>query len=207
MIFHSYARWRNNMPHHIYHTRGIILGSVPMGESNRFYKIFTLELGLVGAVAQSVREGKSKLRYVLQDYSFVVLDFVRGKEVWRIVSAGEWRDNTATKGDAIRFKLLARFCALLARLLQGEGREPELFADLVHVADFLEAEAVPNDLALSFETIVALRVLARLGYLDGAGHEMFLDGAVWTRELLEKFEGVRIQSLPQINEALRASHL
>ncbi|MBI5400510.1 MAG: recombination protein O N-terminal domain-containing protein [Candidatus Yonathbacteria bacterium] len=195
------------MAHHIYHTRGIILGNVPTGESNRFYKIFTEELGLVNASAQSVREGNSKLRYALQDFSFVTLDLVRGKEVWRIVGAGEWRAIHVVKGDAVRLRLLARFCALLTRLIQGEGREPELFADFVHATDFLDAEAVPKELVLSFETLVALRVLAHLGYLDGAGYEMFLNGAVWTKELLEKFAEVRAQSLSKINEALRVSHL
>lgn len=195
------------MAHHIYHTRGIILGSVSTGESNRFYKIFTEDLGLVNASAQSVREGKSKLRYVLQDFSFVTLDLVRGKEVWRITSAGEWRDTPGIKGDAVRLKLFARFCALLARLLQGEGCEPELFADVVSFADFLETHVVAKEMTFSLETLVALRALVHLGYLDPAGYEVFLKIGEWTKDILEKFESVRMQSLPQINEALRASHL
>lgn len=73
--------------YHIYHTRGVILGSVPIGESNRFYKIFTEEMGLVHATAQAVREAKSKLRYSLQDFSWASFDLVKGREVWRITSA------------------------------------------------------------------------------------------------------------------------
>ncbi len=196
------------MSHHIYHTRGIILGSVPTGESNRFYKIFTEELGLIGATAQSVREGKSKLRYSLQDFSFVSVDFVRGKEMWRITSAGEWRAFPVIKGDAARLKLFARACSLVSRLLQGEGREPELFADIVGAAEFLEllGNETPK-LFAALETLVALRVLARLGYLDPEGYEDFLEPGAYSQKILEEFERVRTKALPKINEALRASQL
>lgn len=195
------------MAHHIYHTHGIILGSVSIGESNRFYKIFTEDLGLVNASAQSVREGESKLRYVLQDFSFVTLDLVRGKDVWRIISAGEWREIAKIKGDTVRLKLFARSCALLSRLLQGEGCESELFSDIVYAAEFLETEGVPSEFVSTFETLFALRVLARLGYIDPAGCEVFLGKGLWTMGLLERFEHVRINTIPRINEALRASHL
>ena len=195
------------MAHHIYHTRGVILGSTLMGESNRLYKIFTEDIGLVSASAQSVREGKSKLRYVLQNFSFVTLDLVRGKEMWRITSAGEWWHAPNIKKDDIRMKLFARFCALLSRLLQGEGREPELFDDIVHVAKFLESEMDSKDFAISIEALFALRVLARLGYLDKMEHETFLKSGGWTRELIERFAVMRVSTLPKINAALRASHL
>lgn len=199
------------MVHHIYHTRGIILGSVPVGESNRFYKIFTEEMGLVGATAQSVREGKSKLRYTLQDFSFVSVDLVRGKEVWRITSAGEWRSFPETKMDMARMKLFARICSLSSRLLQGEGREQELFADIVGAADFLESCATPghplSNLGVSFETLAAMRVLAYLGYLNPEGYEKFLEPGAYSREILEEFEMDRTKALPLINTALKASHL
>ena len=195
------------MSYHIYHTRGIILGSVPVGESNRFYKIFTEEMGLVGATAQSVREGKSKLRYTLQDFSFVSVDLVRGKEMWRITSAGEWRAFPETKMDMARTKLFARICSLSSRLLQGEGCEQELFADIVGAADFLETRAVPEHFLASFETLAAMRVLAYLGYLDSEGYEKFLKPGVYSREILEEFESVRTEIIPKINEALKASHL
>lgn len=195
------------MSHHIYHTRGIILSSSPVGESNRFYKIFTLELGLVGASAQSVREGKSKLRYTLQDLSFVTVDLVRGKEVWRIVSAGAWRPVEVIKTDEARLKLFARYSAFLSRLLQGEGRDQELFDEVERVADFLEENMVPANLILSFETLMALRVLVHLGYMDPAGNEQYLGNSKLSLELLREFEGTRAKVLPRINDALNASHL
>lgn len=195
------------MTHHIYHTRGIILGSVPIGESNRFYKIFTKELGLVGARAQAVREGKSKLRYALQDLSLVNIDLVRGKEVWRIISAREETPYPVLKGDAVRLKLFARMCALILRLIHGEGREDELFRDLLGALNFLEHTPIPAELMLSFETLAALRILAWLGYLDFEPYERFVSSGVWTLALLEDFEMIRMSVIPEINEALHSSQL
>ena len=195
------------MSHHIYHTRGIILGSRATGESNRFYKIFTEELGLVGATAQSVRVTQSKLRFVLQDFSLVTVDLVRGKEMWRIISAGAWQSLQKIKSDPSRMKLLAQFFALLSRLLHGEGRDQELFAEIVGVTDFLEKETVPPALELSFETLVALRTLIHLGYMDREGYEQFLEPGIYSVALLEAFEKIRTKVLPKINEALNATHL
>ena len=195
------------MSHHIYHTRGVILGSQSQGESNRFYKIFTEELGLVGASAQSVREGKSKLRYTLQDLSLVTVDLVRGKEVWRIVSAGAWNPLDKIKSDPYRTKILMRYFLFLSRFLQGEGRDQELFAEIIGAVEFLEKGNFPDNLALSFETLTTMRALAHLGYMDREEYEPFLMVGIYSREILEQFETVRPQALPRINEALSASHL
>lgn len=195
------------MAHHIYHTRGIILGSVPIGESNRFYKIFTEELGLVSASAQSVRKEESKLRYVLQDFSFINVDLVRGKEVWRITSAGEEAAFLVLKSDTVRLKLFARSCSLLSRLIHGEGREDELFKDLLGALNFLEHTAIPAELTLSFETLATLRSLVWLGYLDPEHYERFLVAGTWSLEILKDFEHLRTEAIPAINEAIHSSQL
>jgi len=183
------------------------LGSQPSGESNRFYKIFTDEMGLVGATAQSVREGRSKLRYVLQDFSIVTVDLVRGKEVWRTISAGAYRPLEVIKKDSVRIKLFAGYCSLLSRLLQGEARDQELFEEIMRVVDFLEAHVVEQEFVLSFETLVTLRVLVHLGYADPKGFEKFLSATAYRTDILEEFENIRLNALPKINDALRESHL
>lgn len=195
------------MSHNIYHTRGIILGSTPSGESNRSYKIFTEELGLVFGVAQSVREGKSKLRYTLQDYSFVTVDLVRGKEVWRIISAGADRPLEIIKNDPTRIKMFARFSTFLLRMLAGQWRDQELFDEAIRVADFLEKWEIKREMTLTFETLVALRVLVHLGYMDGEGYEKFLSRDAYSEEALEEMGKIRLSILPKINEAIDASHL
>lgn len=192
------------MAYHIYHTQGIILGSVPVGESNRFYKIFTAELGLVHASAQAVREGKSKLRYALQDFSLVTLDLVRGKEVWRITSAGEI---LGAPRDLLSARAFARTCRLISRLVHGEGREELLYQDFVAARKFLANEPLTPSLAPSFETLSALRTLVLLGYAPASGYEEFLVYGIWSTELLERFGPVQAGAIVIVNTALASSHL
>lgn len=194
------------MAHHIYHTRGIILGSGPSGESNRYYKIFTEELGLVHAVAQSVREGRSKLRYVLQDYSIIFVDLVRGKEVWRITSAGEHEAQNFANGTEQK-KLFAHIASFVERLLQGEGREDLLFADLLSVFLFLKTEQIPRELFSAVEILGTFRALVFLGYIDGVGYEEFLMPGEYSINRIMAFESIRPTVLHLVGAALTASHL
>ena len=194
------------MAHHIYHTRGVILGSGARGESNRFYKIFTEELGLIETTAQSVREGKSKLRYVLQDYSMIFVDLVRGKEAWRITSASE-EETTNFSGSENQKKLFAKMCALNARLLQGEGQEKKLFTDLRALADFLKKGKLPRALLPTLEILVATRSLSFLGYIDGADFNSFLNAGEFSEKLVEQFVAITPKALLAVNNALASSHL
>ena len=73
--------------HHIYTTKAIIIKSIPTGEANRFYFLFTKDLGFIKASAQGVRLLKSKLKGHLQTFSIVNISVVKGKEIWRITSS------------------------------------------------------------------------------------------------------------------------
>src|SRR5690349_10081885 len=68
-------------------TEGFIIDSRPSGEAGKLLYIFTKDHGLVMATAQGIRLEKSKLRYFIQDYSFGVYSFVKGKEYWRLTNA------------------------------------------------------------------------------------------------------------------------
>lgn len=72
--------------YNIYNTDGIILKSFNIGEADKFFLIFTRELGLIEAIAQGIRKIESKNRYGLQDFSVSNISLVRGREVWRITN-------------------------------------------------------------------------------------------------------------------------
>lgn len=195
------------MAHHIYHTRAVVLSSVGTGEANRFYKLLTEDLGLIGAVAQGVREGKGKLKTMLQDFSCIKVDLVRGKEVWRIISAIEERPLRGLKNRGENIVLFARMTSLVRRLVHGEGRNDELFQDILEAYDFLETTEIPSSLAPAFETFSALRVLAWLGYLDTASYDAFCRQGPWTMDILTEWDKVHVHAVSDINTALKASQL
>lgn len=193
------------MAHHIYHTKGVILGSVAIGESNRFYKIFTEELGLIGATAQSVREERSKLRYALQDYAWIDLDVVRGREVWRITSAIEDTSKSFVRLGEKERAVFAHTAKLVLRLVHGEGKDEVLFNEFLKLRRFLEFAG--SDLAL-VEVLVTLRIFARLGYVVLEKYpESILQGGYEEGILADFQEHYLEKARIDINNALRESHL
>lgn len=116
--------------HHIYHTEGIVLGSRNYGEAGKCYHVFTRDFGLVFASAQGVRKLESKLRFVLQDYTYLKLDLVRGRDFWRITSVEKTGELEVLRSNVENLKIFAQVAKLLRRLLAGEDSNEALFIDL-----------------------------------------------------------------------------
>src|SRR3989338_3781658 len=113
--------------HHIYHTEGVILGSRNSGEAGKYYYIFTRDLGMIYATAQGVRKMSSRLRFILQDFAYLKIDLVAGRDFWRITSASK----TNTLEQIIKrpetFEIFANIARLLKRLLPGVEPNEVLF--------------------------------------------------------------------------------
>ena len=126
------------MSHTLYSTECIVLGSVDSGEANRYISLFTREMGLVRAVARSVREEKSKLRYCLQSFSFTDATLVRGREVWRITGAEErYSLHHEIKDNKDKLFTVTQILNLLERLVHGEEKNNYLFNTLHHGLEFV----------------------------------------------------------------------
>src|SRR3989344_983557 len=192
--------------HHIYHTEGIILGSRNYGEAGKCFYIFARELGLVYASAQGVRKLSSKLRYPLQDFSYINLDLVRGKDFWRVTTAsktGELEDILENK-DALR--IFANLAKLLRRLLAGEEKNEALFFDLIRGLRVLENAKGIEELR-NGEVLLVLRVLYHLGYIGSKEHSQSVVTSPLEKDLVFEVSKNRAKILRQINQALRETHL
>lgn len=194
--------------YHLYHTDAIVLGSEPFGEGHKLISLFTRELGLRMASAQSVREERSKLRYGLQDFSYSRVSLVRGKEFWRLTGA-ELVHNVsfdAERPDALR--MLGRIFKLLRRLLPPEERNVALFEALRDGMQFAK-EAPSKPLVDGAEIVLVLRILYLLGYLARREEfEPFLSECTeWGTEVFSAAASYRALALREINQSLKASQL
>ena len=192
--------------HHIYHTEGIILESKNFGETGKYYSIFTRDLGMVYASAQGVRKMSSKLRFVLQDYAYVKLDLIQGKDFWRITSAGKTNKLGQLTKNSETFKVFFNITKLLKRLLAGVERNEVLFVDLINSLSILEKIETQENLR-NIEAIIVLRILNNLGYI---GENEILQNLVkspFEENLIFEFSKSRPQVLHQINKALKETHL
>ena len=191
--------------HHIYHTEGIILGSNNFGETGKYYSIFTRDLGMIYASAQGVRKMSSKLRFVLQDFSYVKIDFVKGKDFWRITSASK----TNKLEDLHRIETLKVFVnisRLLKRLLAGEDPNKELFIDLINGLYILEKSKTEEE-SRNVEVVIVLRILNNLGYIGKSDVLTDLIKSPFEGDLIYRASKNRTKILSQINKALKETHL
>src|SRR3989344_651547 len=175
--------------HHIYHTEGIILGSKNYGEAGKYYNIFTRDLGMIYASASGVRKMPSKLRFILQDYAYVKIDLVRGKDFWRITSDSKTNLLEEIKTKKENLKIVANVSLLLVRLLAGEDANPELFADVL--AGLFLLEKAPRNEIPHREAMLVLRILHHLGYMRD----------------LDYLPEHRLVILREINKVLKETHL
>ncbi|MCC7160698.1 DNA repair protein RecO [Candidatus Nomurabacteria bacterium] len=192
--------------HHIYHTEGIILGSKNYGETGRCYSIFTRDLGMIYASAQGVRKMSSKLRFVLQDFSYIKVDFVQGKDFWRLTSASKTNKLEQLTKNTRTFEVLANISKLLKRLLAGVEKNETLFDDLINGLYILENEKKEEHLR-NIEAIIVLRILNNLGYIGGDEKLQNLIKSPFEENIIFEASKTRSQILNQINKALKETHL
>src|SRR3989339_66069 len=191
--------------HHVYHTEGIILGSKNFGETGKYYSIFTRDLGMLYASAQGVRKMSSKLRFVLQDFSYVKIDLVKGKDFWRITSASK-TGKLEKLSQPETLKTFVNISKLLKRLLAGEDPNKPLFVDLINGLSVLEKSDAKSELR-NIEMIIVLRILDNLGYI---GSNEVLENFIkspFEEDLVFKASESKKKILSQINKALKETHL
>ncbi len=221
--------------YHLYYTDAIVLGAAPSGEGSKTISLFTRELGLITATAQSVREERSKLRYGLQDFSYSHITLVRGKEYWRITGA-ECVEHLLS-GSLEPERMIGRVCRLLRRLLAGEEKNEPLFCAVLEGLQFVKASSVPpflkevadrpEDLnpspnqnsvlplekgesrVAAVEIVLVLRILHLLGYLAPRNEfDPFLSHAgLWDDDVVSKALLFRTLAISEINNSLKESQL
>ena len=192
--------------YHIHHTEGIILGSKNYGEAGKYYAIFTRDLGMVFASAQGVRKMSSKLRFILQDFSYIKLDLVRGKDLWRLTSASKTNKLDDLSKNKISFEIFSNIARLLKRLLQGEYPNKDLFNDLLEGLFFLEKSKTKEE-AENIEIVIVLRVLNNLGYI---GKNEKLNNVIkspFEENIIFEANKNRLRILSEINKAIHETHL
>ena len=192
--------------HHIYHTEALILGSKNYGETGRYYFLLTKDLGMIYASAQGVRKMSSKLRYVLQDFSYIKVDLVQGKDFWRITSATKTNELEKVTKNPQTFKVFHNIARLLRRLLAGVEPNESLFADLVRGLSVLEQATESEDL-YNIESIIVLRIVNNLGYI---GDNDMLDNFIkspFEENLVFEASKNRRAIVKEINKALKETHL
>lgn len=193
--------------HHIYHTNGFVLSSRNKGEANKMLTVYTREMGLVRAMVQGIRLHKSKLRFSLQDFSYANIDFVRGKDVWRITSARNISTFPYARSSKDSLLIIARISKLLERLCDGEESNEKIFDDFIQVLHLLDDINISKKSREALELHVVLRIMDSLGYIgESEMLSQYMGGSIdldKTEILLKERQSI----ISHINKALNESQL
>lgn len=149
--------------HPIIHTPAFILKSLESGEANRRVWLFTKDYGLIVAAVQGVRKPAAKLRSHLLDYTLVNVDLVKGRDVWRLVSASVEMNPFVSSYDELSARTYIRALSLVERLCIEEGVQEELFEHLLATISFVGVAQADSKL---FDAVVLWKILVLLGYID-----------------------------------------
>jgi len=187
---------------HKYETRGIVLSRSPVGEASSFVVVLTPEIGLVRALAQSVRKPSAKLAAALVTLAESSVVLVHGRDGWRLSGAVLEENWFKRIGRVGAREVATRVSGLLLRLVTGEAQERALYPVM---RGFLEALATADPSEdESIELLAALRVLAALG----------LDAGVISGDISDFSPAVRAEigrdragSIARINHGIAASGL
>ncbi len=161
---------------------------------------------MIYASAQGVRKMSSKLRFVLQDFSYIKVDLVRGKDFWRVTSASKTDMLEDLSKNSQKLRVLHNISRLLKRLLAGEDANAPLFADLLKGFFVLEKSNTKEELE-NVEVIIVLRALSKLGYIGGGGAVQAFVQSPLEDELVFEVAKSRMKILREINKALKETHL
>jgi DNA repair protein RecO len=171
------------------------------------FSIYTREMGLVRTMAQGVRFHKSKLRFSMQDFSYIKVDLVRGRDLWRVTTAKSITSFPFARTNKDSLLLIARISKLLERLCTGEQPNKKIFDDFIQVLYLLDDTNITSSSREALELYLVLRIMNTLGYIG--------DSLLLKQYLTIPFNEICIESLLKekqsiiayINKALNESQL
>lgn len=190
--------------HTIHHTDAFIVKQQPSGEANSRVWLFTELFGLVVASVQGVRKAGAKLAMHTTEYGLASVDLVRGKEVWRLISAKEIEHPFMGKDTRGLGRAYVRVLGIVERFCQGEEPHPELFSHLKECLSLLSIQILDARL---FDTISLWKVMVLLGYIAVSKEdEQFF--TLPLQEAVTRLDEVAAKRLiAQTNDAITQTHL
>lgn len=194
------------MGYHIYTTDGIILKRTTFGEANVLLYILTSDLGLIIASARSARLAVSKLRPALQEYAFVSISCIKGKNGWKVTNVVEMSNFYFGSKD-YQSRIFSQISSVLLKMIPGESPQKEIFQTVKSGFDFLLS--LKEEESKSLEVLLVFRVLHQLGYVgDGRYTDSLLKNTKnWDIQTLEELNKNKKDVILLINKALKESQL
>lgn len=193
------------MSHTIYNTEAFIVSSRNSGESDKTFKIFTKDFGVIWAKASGIRKIESRLRFFVQDFKYAEVSLVKGRNYWRLTSAQPIHELNSVK--SLTTPSRTRSLKLIEKLAPLEEPLENLFSDLVLAYEFTSKNRASGEVVESLEALLALKILYALGYWgENQSNKNLVEKPV-SIELIEEVTISRKEIIKEVNKSLIATSL
>ncbi len=194
------------MSYHVYTTDGIILKRTAFGEADLLLHVLTKDLGLIIASARSARLSVSKLRPGLQEFSFISLSCIKGKNGWKITNVA-YKDSFYFGQTIESKKIVAQIAKVLLQTITGEMSLPLVFEIVSGGIETLSKLSQQN--IKQAEALILLRLLSELGYVAKTeiNQKYLNDVHNWNNDLIENLKEDKEVVVQEINKALKVSQM
>jgi len=150
------------MSHKTYTTEAIVCGSFQKRTTDLSYRLFTKDFGMLLATARGVRKESSRQRYALQDFSYLKLSLIKGKNGW-IVGSIEPYENFYHRAESKEARgSVVALCRFLSRFVVGNQTDDEMFTYVTKSLAMLANQMENRSFA---RLVVEVNLLSRLGYV------------------------------------------
>ncbi len=145
----------------VYKSKGIVLRSIRYGEADRILDLYTLDAGLVSAIAKGIRRTKSRFGARLEPLSCV--DFVAygGRTLDTVTQAETIRSFHGIRENLARFEAAAGIVGSVRALSGGDEADRRVFNLLYNALDALESRDSGFE---SVEAALGLKLSILAGY-------------------------------------------
>jgi DNA repair protein RecO len=190
--------------HTVHHTEAVIIKTAPSGEANVRVWLFTREFGLVMAMVQGVRKPGAKLQSHIIDYALISSDLVKGKDVWRLISANVINNPSQGKMRDPLLRAYVRTLAMLVRFLAGEGAHEDIF---MHIKECMQTVKKGGYDAKVFDALSLWKIVTLLGYIAPSEEDKKLLTMPFEEAIMQVNEATRARFVTEVQYAMSESHL
>lgn len=146
----------------LYKSRGIVLRSIRYGEADRILDLYTLDAGLVSAIAKGIRRTKSRFGARLEPLSCVEFSAYGGRSLDTVTQAETLRSFHGIREHLGRLETAGRMARDVRALSGGDEGDRRVFNLLYHALDTLEAREDGLD---SVEAAFGMKLSMLAGYV------------------------------------------
>jgi DNA repair protein RecO (recombination protein O) len=135
----------------LYKVEGIVIKTVPYGESNTIITLYTKELGKIGVMARGAKKPKSRFTSIAQLFTYGIFVFQRGRGLGTLQQGEALSSFRHIREDLVKTAYAAYLTELLDRYTSEEEMKLDLFGWLKQSLEYINHGIDPEVITFLFE--------------------------------------------------------